>query len=101
MTAMKKAMVFFALVFAVMGSAIPRSQQNDGPHKQIYDTVPPDHRESLRKLVNQMTELEKQRQWDKIYDLIATPYRMGSREEFARSYARTSRLIDFEVSDAI
>jgi hypothetical protein len=52
-------------------------------------------------LVNHVTELEKQRQWDKIYDLMSVPYKMKSREEFVRNHARTSRLIDFEVSDVI
>jgi len=98
---MIKKMAVLALVFAGLGAVNLRSQQNDSPRKDPYDTVPADYRDSLRQLANRTTELEKQRQWDKLYDLMSEPYRLEAREEFVRNHARTSRLIAFEVSDVV
>jgi hypothetical protein len=76
-------------------------QQTETTSNEPYRTVPADYREPLRLLINRIIELEKQRQWQKLYDLMSPSYRTDSRDEFVRSHSRTSRLIEFNVDQVI
>jgi len=98
---MIKTMFVLALVFVGIGTVNSKVPENESPPKDLYDAVPQDYRERLKQLVNQVIEFQKQRKWDKVYDLMSVPYRMESRDEFVRNHTRTSRLIDFEVSDVV
>jgi hypothetical protein len=91
--------LLFVLMFAGRTNLV--SQQTESANKEPYRTVPADYREPLRLLINRVIELEKQRQWEKLYDLMSPPYRTNSRDEFVRSHSQTSRLIEFDVDQVI
>lgn len=97
---MLKVMSSIALVLVTLGVASARSQQNKLPDSDAYAAVPADRREALKELVGEMTELQKQRQWSRIYDIMPASDKTESREDFVRKHVRASRLVDFDV-DAV
>jgi len=98
---MNKMVLFIGSLFLAMGLVTSKFQADQTPKKGLYDAIPEEHRETLKQMVKQMTELQEQRQWDKIYDIISEPYRMETRDKFVRHHARSSRLIDFEAESVV
>ena len=94
---MTKIAMLIIYIFLVMGPVTFKFQADQTPKRDVYDAISPEHREGLKQVVKQMTELQEQRQWNKIYDIISGPYRMETRDEFVRHNQRSSRLIRFEA----
>lgn len=84
----------------MLGVAVPCILESRAQTEDAYAAVPEVHREALRQLVREMTALQKQRQWHKVYDMMPVSSKTESRDDFARHQARSSRLIDFDV-DAV
>jgi hypothetical protein len=66
-----------------------------------YQAAPAEYRDALKRAVDQMVELQKQRQWDKIYDLLPSDNKKGSRQDFVRDSARRANLIAFTPTNTV
>jgi hypothetical protein len=90
------------LLFLVtmLGTGSHSSSQDSSKHTpDMYEQVPPDRRDLLKKAVADVIEAEKQGDCGKVYDLLGDTTPKESRSEFLRECATVKRLREFVPSE--
>src|SRR5271165_2532194 len=95
---MKAYILFVCLMALNAGGASFRlpHQGSDGQGK-AYSRVPSIHRQALVQAIDQMVDLQRRRQWGKIYDLLDETDKSGSKDGFVRKASRGPKLLNFSV----
>jgi hypothetical protein len=86
------------MLVATMVSILVHAQvPSESPHPiatDAFDAVPAEERDSLRKAVMRIVELESEGKWDEVYDLVDNPEPI-TKTAFVRSMRQSRPLISF------